>query len=62
MSFPHRVTGLSLRDRVRSSGLCEELQVVLLLLGVERIQLRGFGHFSVSTDTTHKDGTSLVFK
>ncbi|TWW55861.1 hypothetical protein D4764_09G0009110 [Takifugu flavidus] len=40
MSFLRRVAGLSLRDRVRSSAILEELGVELLLLRVERSQMR----------------------
>ena len=44
MSFLRRVAGLSLRDRVRSSAIREELGVEPLLLHVERSQLRWLGH------------------
>ena len=44
MSFLRRVAGLTLRDRVRSSDIWEELRVEPLLLWVERSQLRWFGH------------------
>ncbi|KAK0135552.1 hypothetical protein N1851_028597 [Merluccius polli] len=44
MSFLHRVAGLSLRDRVRSSVIQEELGVDPLLLRVERSQMRWLGH------------------
>ncbi|TWW74408.1 hypothetical protein D4764_14G0004110 [Takifugu flavidus] len=44
MSFLHRVAGLSLRDRVRSSVIREELGVEPLLLCVERSQMRWLGH------------------
>ncbi|TWW71210.1 MAGUK p55 subfamily member 7 [Takifugu flavidus] len=44
MSFLRRVAGLSLRDRVRSSAIREELGVELLLLRVERSQMRWLGH------------------
>uniref|UniRef100_A0A8C6KZX9 Reverse transcriptase domain-containing protein n=1 Tax=Nothobranchius furzeri TaxID=105023 RepID=A0A8C6KZX9_NOTFU len=44
MSFLRRVTGLSFRDRVRSSVIREGLGVDPLLLHVERIQLRWLGH------------------
>jgi len=44
MSFLRRVAGLSLRDRVRSSDIRRKLGVELLLLRVERSQLRWFGH------------------
>ncbi|TWW56216.1 hypothetical protein D4764_08G0002030 [Takifugu flavidus] len=44
MSFLRRVAGLSLRDRVRSSAIREELGVKLLLLRVERSQMRWLGH------------------
>ena len=43
MGFLRRVAGVSLRDRVRSSAIREELRVELLLC-VERSQLRWFGH------------------
>ncbi len=36
MSFLHRVAGCSLRDRVRSSVIREELRVESLLLDIER--------------------------
>ena len=42
MSFLRRVSGLSLRDRVRSSDIWEGLRVELLLLHMERSQLRWF--------------------
>ncbi|KAK3530551.1 hypothetical protein QTP86_027917 [Hemibagrus guttatus] len=44
MSFLRRVTGHSLRDRVRSSVTREELGVEPLLLHIEREQLRWLGH------------------
>ncbi|TWW63631.1 hypothetical protein D4764_03G0006390 [Takifugu flavidus] len=44
MSFLRRVAGLSLRDRVRSSAIREELGVELLLLRFERSQMRWLGH------------------
>ncbi|TWW64209.1 hypothetical protein D4764_03G0012170 [Takifugu flavidus] len=44
MSFLHRVAGFSLRDRVRSSAIREELGVEPLLLRVERSQMRWLGH------------------
>ncbi|TWW56187.1 hypothetical protein D4764_08G0001740 [Takifugu flavidus] len=44
MSFLQRVAGLSLRDRVRSSAIREELGVESLLLRVERSQMRWLGH------------------
>lgn len=37
--FPHRVTGLGLRDRVRSSDISKFKAELLLLLPVERSQL-----------------------
>ncbi|TWW52999.1 R2DM Retrovirus-related Pol polyprotein from type II retrotransposable element, partial [Takifugu flavidus] len=40
----YRVAGLSLRDRVRSSAIREELGVESLLLRVERSQMRWLGH------------------
>ncbi|TWW74365.1 R2 Retrovirus-related Pol polyprotein from type I retrotransposable element [Takifugu flavidus] len=44
-SYPHLwVAGLSLRDRVRSSAIREELGVESLLLRVERSQMRWLGH------------------
>ncbi len=39
MSFLHRVAGCSLRDRVRSTVIREELRVESLLLDIERSQL-----------------------
>ncbi|TWW77463.1 hypothetical protein D4764_12G0008530 [Takifugu flavidus] len=44
MSFLRRVAGLSLRDRVRSSAIREELGVESLLLRVERSQMGWLGH------------------
>ncbi|KAI3356330.1 hypothetical protein L3Q82_017556, partial [Scortum barcoo] len=44
MSFLRRVAGRSLRDRVRSSVIREELGVEPLLLHIERSQLRWLGH------------------
>ena len=44
MSFLCRVSGLSLRDRVRSLDIRERLRVEPLLLCIERSQLRWFGH------------------
>ncbi|CAB1416408.1 unnamed protein product [Pleuronectes platessa] len=48
MSFLRRVAGVSLRDRVRSSVIREELGLEPLLLYLERSQLRWFGHLSWS--------------
>ena len=42
MSFLRRVPGLSHSDRVRSSDIRERLRIELLLLHVERSQLRWF--------------------
>ncbi|KAF7648618.1 hypothetical protein LDENG_00154150 [Lucifuga dentata] len=42
--FLHRVPGLTLRDRVRNSDIQEGLGVELLLLHIERSQLRWFRH------------------
>ena len=44
MSFLRRVAGISLRDRVKSSVICEILRVEPLLPHLERSQLRWFGH------------------
>ncbi|KAL3048111.1 hypothetical protein OYC64_006814 [Pagothenia borchgrevinki] len=44
MGFLRRVSGVSLRDKVRSSVIREGLGVEPLLLRVERSQLRWFGH------------------
>ncbi|TWW81619.1 hypothetical protein D4764_01G0014340 [Takifugu flavidus] len=46
MSFLRRVAGLSLRDRVRSLDIREELGVELLLLHIERSQLGWLGHLA----------------
>ncbi|TWW73332.1 hypothetical protein D4764_15G0007260 [Takifugu flavidus] len=46
MSFLRRVAGLSLRDRVRSSDIREELGVEPLLLHIERSQLGWLGHLA----------------
>uniref|UniRef100_A0A3B3QX38 Reverse transcriptase domain-containing protein n=1 Tax=Paramormyrops kingsleyae TaxID=1676925 RepID=A0A3B3QX38_9TELE len=43
MSFLHRVAGLSLRDRVRSSFIQDGLRVEPLLLRIERSQMRWLG-------------------
>ncbi len=44
MSFLCRVAGPSLRDRVRGSVIWEELGVELLLLCMEKSQMRWLGH------------------
>ena len=44
MSFLQRQSGLSLSDRVRSLDIRGELRLELLLLRIERSQLRWFGH------------------
>ncbi|TWW64333.1 hypothetical protein D4764_03G0013410 [Takifugu flavidus] len=44
MSFLLRVAELSLRDRVRSSAIREEVGVEPLLLHIERSQMRWLGH------------------
>ncbi|KAF7657607.1 hypothetical protein LDENG_00024740 [Lucifuga dentata] len=44
MRFLRRVSGLTLRDGVRSSDIREGLGVEPLLLRIERSQLRWFGH------------------
>nr|XP_049618290.1 E3 SUMO-protein ligase PIAS2 isoform X1 [Syngnathus scovelli]XP_049618292.1 E3 SUMO-protein ligase PIAS2 isoform X1 [Syngnathus scovelli]XP_049618293.1 E3 SUMO-protein ligase PIAS2 isoform X1 [Syngnathus scovelli] len=44
MSFLRRMSGLSFRDRVRSSVIRERLGVESLLLHVERSQMRWLGH------------------
>ena len=44
MGFLRRVARVFLRDRVRSSAICEGLGVEPLLLCVEKSQLRWFGH------------------
>jgi len=44
MGFLCRVSGLSLRDRVRSSVIWEGLGVGLLLLSIETSQMRWLGH------------------
>ena len=44
MGFLCRVSGLSLRDRVRSSIIWEGLGVEPLLLRIERSQMRWLGH------------------
>ncbi|XP_051936482.1 uncharacterized protein LOC127610385 [Hippocampus zosterae] len=44
MSFLRRVSGLSLRDKVRSSVIREGLRVEPLLLHIERSQMRWLGH------------------
>ncbi|KAK0140494.1 putative uncharacterized transposon-derived protein F52C9.6 [Merluccius polli] len=46
ISFLRRVAGFSLRDRVRSSVIREELGLEPLLLCLERSQLRWFGHLA----------------
>ena len=42
MGFLRRVAGVSLRDRVRSSAIREELRLEPLLLSLERSQWRWF--------------------
>ncbi len=42
--FLHKVPGLTLRDRVRSSDIQKELTIEPLLLHFEKSQLRWFGH------------------
>jgi hypothetical protein len=44
MRFLHRVAGLTLRDKIRSSDIRETLQIEPLLLHIERSQLRWLGH------------------
>ncbi|KAF7652090.1 hypothetical protein LDENG_00101950 [Lucifuga dentata] len=44
MRFLRRVSGLTLRNRVRSSEIWEGLRVEPLLLCIERSQLKWFGH------------------
>ena len=44
MGFLRRMSGLSLRDRVRSLFNREGLRVELLLLRIERSQMRWLGH------------------
>ena len=44
MGFLRRVSGLSLRDRVRSSVISEGLGVEPLLLRIDRSQMRWLGH------------------
>ncbi len=44
MSFLDRVAGIFLRNKVRSSAIYKGLRVKLLLLCIERSQLRWFGH------------------
>ncbi|TWW77626.1 Ventricular zone-expressed PH domain-containing protein [Takifugu flavidus] len=46
MSFLHRVAGLSLRDRVRSPDIREELGIEPLLLYIERSQLGWLRHLA----------------
>ncbi len=44
MGFLRRVAGISLGDKVRGAVVSEELRAALLLLCVERSQLRWFRH------------------
>ena len=46
MSFLHRVAGFSLRDRVRSLDIQEELGVEPLRLCFKRTQLMGYVHLA----------------
>ncbi len=46
MGFLRREAGISLRDKVRSEVILEELEVEPLLLCVERSQMRWFGHLA----------------
>ncbi|TWW73543.1 hypothetical protein D4764_15G0009370 [Takifugu flavidus] len=74
MSFLQRVAGLSLRDRVRSSAVREELGVEPLLLRIERSQMRWLGHlvrmppgrlpgevFRTYSETPHRVHLVVVF-
>ncbi|TWW62719.1 hypothetical protein D4764_04G0013660 [Takifugu flavidus] len=56
MSFLSRVAGLSLRDRVRSSAIREELGVEPLLIRVERSQMRWLGHLVKDTSLVRSSG------
>ena len=52
MSFLRRVAGLSLRDRVRSSVIREELGVDPLLLHIERSQMKWLGQLGCLPDAS----------
>lgn len=61
MSFLRRMTGLSFRDRMRSLDICEKLRVELLLLHMERSQLRWFGYlFRIPPGRLPEEGDALA--
>ena len=44
MGFLRRISGLTLLNKVNSADICESLNIELLLLRLERSQLRWYGH------------------
>ncbi len=52
MGFLGRTASIFLRDRVRSSVICQEFRVEPLFLCAERIQLRWFGHLVSGKDAS----------
>ena len=44
ISFLRKVRGLSLLDKVKSTDICQSFNIELLLLCIERLQLRWYGH------------------
>ena len=44
MGFLRRISGLTLLDKVKSADIRESLNIELLLLRIERSQLRWYGH------------------
>ena len=44
MGFLQKVRGLSILDKVKSTDICQSLNIELLLLCIERLQLCWYGH------------------
>ena len=44
MGFLRRISGLTLLDKVKSADIRESLNIESLLLRLERLQLRWYGH------------------
>ena len=44
MGFLRRISGLTLLDKVESADIRESLNIEALLLRLERLQLRWYGH------------------
>ena len=55
MGFSRRISGLTLLDKVKSADIRESLNIELLLLRLERSQLRWYGHVTrICQETTAK--------